>query len=78
MELHGGKFMVAASPAEAMEHFMHGLVKRNPGEPEFHQAVEEVAKDVIPFIPDHPVYGENYILERMTEPDRVIMFRVCW
>ena len=70
--------MVAASPAEALEHFMHGLVKRNPGEPEFHQAVEEVAKDIVPYIHDHPVYGENYILERMTEPDRVIMFRVCW
>ncbi len=58
--------------------FMAGLKKRNPGQPEFHQAVREVADTVIPFINKHPEYRDDQILERMTEPDRVISFRVCW
>ena len=57
---------------------MNGLVRRNPGEPEFHQAVEEVVTSLMPFLRDHPKYTDAGILERMTEPDRVIMFRVCW
>jgi len=61
-----------------LDEFMQGLIKRNPGEIEFHQAVEEVAASVIPFINAHPQYVENRILERMTEPDRTIIFRVCW
>ena len=61
-----------------LEDFMSGLIKRNPGEKEFHQAVEEVAATVIPFINKNPIYIENQILERMTEPDRTIIFRVCW
>ena len=61
-----------------LDEFMQGLIKRNPGEIEFHQAVEEVATSVIPFINEHPQYVKNRILERMTEPDRTIIFRVCW
>ncbi len=61
-----------------LEEFMEGLVKRNPGEIEFHQAVYEVAQSVIPFINEHPKYIHARILERMAEPDRTIMFRVCW
>ena len=61
-----------------LDEFMQGLIKRNPGEIEFHQAVEEVATSVIPFINEHPKYIKNRILERMTEPDRTIIFRVCW
>ena len=61
-----------------LDEFMQGLVRRNPNEPEFHQAVYEVAQSVIPFINEHPEYIEARILERMTEPDRVISFRVCW
>ena len=61
-----------------LDEFMEGLIKRNPGEIEFHQAVEEVAANVIPFINKHPKYIKNRILERMTEPDRTIIFRVCW
>jgi len=61
-----------------LDEFMQGLIKRNPGEIEFHQAVEEVAISVIPFINKHPKYIKNQILERMTEPDRTIIFRVCW
>jgi len=58
--------------------FIAGLVRRNPYEAEFHQAVREVAEKVIPFINQHPLYQEGRILERMTEPDRSISFRVCW
>ena len=61
-----------------LSEFMQGLIKRNPGEKEFHQAVGEVAASVIPFINERPQYIENQILERMTEPNRTIIFRVCW
>ena len=61
-----------------LERFMHGLERRNPGEPEFHQAVHEVARDIVPFLEDKKAYKEAHILDRMTEPDRVIVFRVCW
>ena len=61
-----------------LDDFMHGLKKRNPNEPEFYQAVYEVAQSVIPYINHHPEYINARILERMTEPDRIISFRVCW
>ena len=61
-----------------LEQFMNGVEKRNPGEVEFHQAVEEVAQTLIPFINQNPRYEETRILERLTEPDRVIIFRVVW
>jgi len=64
--------------ATDLQRFMTGLKRRNPGEKEFHQAVEEVAADLIPFIKAHPKYDELQILERLTEPDRIISFRVCW
>ena len=63
---------------EEIERFMHGLERRNPGEPEFQQAVREVAETLIPFTLDHTQYWDAQILERMTEPDRVIIFRVTW
>ena len=52
--------------------------KRNPGEPEFHQAVQEVLESLEPTLARHPEYEDNRILERLTEPERVIMFRVPW
>lgn len=61
-----------------LKKFMRGLKRRNPGEKEFHQAVHEVAESIIPFLSDHRKYDEANILERMTEPDRIIIFRVCW
>ena len=61
-----------------LDEFMNGLQKRNPGEEEFHQAVYEVAGTVMPYIEQNPVYEEMRILERLTEPDRIITFRVCW
>jgi len=63
---------------KALNTFMSGLVKRNPGEPEFHQAVQEVAETVMPFMRKHKDYADMSILERMTEPDRIVIFRVCW
>jgi glutamate dehydrogenase (NADP+) len=67
----------AAVQAETQA-FMKGLIKRNPGEPEFHQAVDEVVGSLMPFVMQHKEYKEAAILERMTEPDRVIIFRVGW
>ena len=61
-----------------LDHFMVGLKKRNEGQPEFHQAVYEVAATIVPYIADKAMYKDQQILERLTEPDRVIMFRVCW
>jgi glutamate dehydrogenase (NADP+) len=61
-----------------LETFMGGVRKRNPGEDEFQQAVQEVAADIIPFITDKPEYQKWEVLRRMAEPDRVVMFRVCW
>lgn len=58
--------------------FMAGLMRRNPHETEFHQAVHEVAESVMPFIRDDPLYADRIIFERMTEPDRVFIFRVLW
>jgi len=67
----------AAVDAE-VEHFMAGLIKRNPAEPEFHQAVLEMARSVMPYVLDHPDWRTAEILERMTEPDRIVIFRVSW
>ncbi len=58
--------------------FMQWVVDRNPYEPEFHQAVHDVAGKVIPFINSRPQYAESRILERLTEPDRILSFRVTW
>ena len=64
--------------AEYLQRFMNGVKKRSPGEDEFHQAVSEVAATIFPYIADKPIYHKMQILERMAEPDRVIMFRVPW
>jgi len=57
---------------------MNGVRRRNRGQKEFHQAVEEWAHDVIPFVNDNEHYQDHNLSERLTEPDRVIMFRVTW
>ena len=57
---------------------MEKVIKRNPGEPEFHQAVEEVVTSLMPFIEKNKKYHDAKILERLVEPERVIMFRVPW
>jgi len=58
--------------------FMEAVIAKNKGEVEFHQAVQEVVETLIPFIEEHPKYKEAKILERMVEPERVIIFRVPW
>ena len=50
-----------------LDNFMTGLIRRNPGEPEFHQAVQEVAESLTPFIMEHPEYRDAQIVERMAE-----------
>ncbi len=64
--------------SKKIEEFMAKVIKKNPGEVEFHQAVREVVESVMPFIEENPKYQEAKILERMIEPERVIMFRVPW
>jgi glutamate dehydrogenase (NADP+) len=57
---------------------MEGVQRRNPHQPEFVQAVQEVAEDIFDFIEDKEEYHEAQILRRIAEPDRVVSFRVCW
>lgn len=64
--------------SKKIEEFMTKVIERNPGEPEFHQAVREVVESVMPFIEKNPKYQQARILERVVEPERVIMFRVPW
>ena len=66
------------SASNDLDLFMCGLRKRNPGQPEFHQAVKEVVADLLPFVAENPKYQDQGLLERLTEPDRVISFRVSW
>ncbi len=61
-----------------LNEFMEYVVSRTPGEKEFHQAVYEVALALLPFIEENPKYKHHKILERLIEPERVIMFRVTW
>ncbi len=63
---------------ESVKSFIDSVAKRNANEPEFMQAVQEVAETVIPFIEENPKYQGKMLLERMVEPERVIMFRVAW
>ena len=58
--------------------FMANVIARNPGEKEFHQAVREVVESVAPYITAYPHLLDLKIMERMVEPERVIMFRVPW
>ena len=57
---------------------MSGVKKRNPGQTEFIQAVQEVAQDIYDFMEDKVQYHEAQILRRIAEPDRIVSFRVCW
>ena len=57
---------------------METVKKRNPGEPEFHQAVYEVLESLEPVIEAHPEYISLGIIESLVEPERIIKFRVPW
>lgn len=61
-----------------VDEFMAKVIAKNPGEIEFHQAVREVADSLMPFIMENPKYRSAKILERMAEPERVVLFRVPW
>lgn len=63
---------------ESIRNFVEIVAKKNPNEPEFLQAVKEVAETVIPFIEENKKYQNKMLLERMVEPERVIIFRVTW
>ncbi|MFW6370335.1 MAG: Glu/Leu/Phe/Val dehydrogenase dimerization domain-containing protein, partial [Bacteroidota bacterium] len=63
---------------QKVEQFMEKIKAKNPGEPEYHQAVQEVAESLIPFIEENPSYKHAKILERIAEPERIIIFRVPW
>ena len=61
-----------------VEDFMSAVITRSPGEKEFHQAVQEVVESLAPYIVENPHLRKMKILERITEPERVIMFRIPW
>jgi len=71
-------FMEDKQVRQFIDNFMADLVRKNPGENEFHQAVKEVVESVAPYIMQYPYLREQKVLERMVEPERVIMFRVPW
>ena len=64
--------------ANTIDAFMQGVIDKNPAEREFHQAVQEVVESIWPVIERHPRYRNGKILERIVEPERVILFRVPW
>lgn len=64
--------------AEYLENFMAQVIAKDPLEKEFHQAVHEVVESLAPFVIQNPVYMKARILDRMAEPERIIMFRVPW
>ncbi len=66
------------SKKQTVDGFMKKLESKTPGENVFHQAVREFMETVIPFVNEHPRYQQLALLERLTEPDRVISFRVTW
>jgi len=62
----------------SLQQFLEKVLARDPGQPEFHQAVTEVFESLWPFLEQNPKYKERALLERMVEPERVIHFRVSW
>jgi glutamate dehydrogenase (NADP+) len=64
--------------SQEVKTFMEKVIARNPGEKEFHQAVEEVVTSLMPFMQKNPKYLKAKVLDRIVEPERVIMFRVPW
>jgi len=64
--------------SKKIEEFMARVIEKNPGEVEFHQAVREVVESVMPYVEKNPKYQDAKILEKLVEPERVIIFRVPW
>ena len=63
---------------ETIQLVLQNVVRRNPGEPEFHQATKEVLESLGPVLTKHPEFREHNILDRICEPERQIIFRVPW
>ena len=63
---------------ESAGQFLEQAAQRNPGQPEFLQAVTEVMESLWPFIEKNPKYADHGLLERLVEPERTVLFRVCW
>ena len=63
---------------KSVEEFIHQIATRDPEQPEFLQAVTEVVESLWPYITRHPEYAEHGLLDRLVEPERVVMFRVSW
>lgn len=63
---------------DLVDQFMEDLINRNPGQEVFHQAAQEVAESLMSYIQEHPELQKARILERLSEPERLIKFRVCW
>lgn len=70
--------ILTKSTKEDLSSFMNLIRKKNPHQPEFHQAVQEWAGSILPFVKGNKLYQSENLLERMTEPDRSITFRVTW
>ncbi|GIZ07837.1 NADP-specific glutamate dehydrogenase [Flavobacterium sp. UMI-01] len=64
--------------SQSITNFIETVAQKNPNEPEFLQAVQEIAETVIPFIEENKKYQDKMLLERMVESDRIIIFRVTW
>ncbi|HXZ78420.1 MAG TPA: Glu/Leu/Phe/Val dehydrogenase dimerization domain-containing protein, partial [Terriglobales bacterium] len=69
---------IKATPSDYIDDVMNEVKAKNPAEPEFHQAVQEVLDSLRLVLPKHPEYQSTRLLERIVEPERVIMFRVPW
>lgn len=69
---------MSAAPSASLEQFLQGVAQRNPGQPEFLQAVTEVMQSLWPFIEKNPQYASQSLLERLVEPERIVQFRVSW
>lgn len=63
---------------DRIKSFNSAIIARNPAEHEFHQAVQEFTGAVMPYVMANAKYDDGHVLERMTEPDRIVIFRVCW
>ena len=75
---HNKQTFMSSQYQAQIDTFVEKVDAANPNEPEFMQAVVEVAESVIPFIENHPKYKGNSLLERIVEPERIVMFRVPW
>src|SRR5262245_9872314 len=77
-DVAGERFVYRPGMKDYVSALMSDVKAKNPAEPEFHQAVQEVAESLTLVLDRHPEYRHNKILERIIEPERVLLFRVPW